>query len=144
MVNLLIGPKGTGKTQNLIDLANQEAKSRDGDIVFIKKTHKETSSLSFKVRAVCMDDYPGIKNTDTYIGFLYGMYSNDTDIESIFIDNITKIADITLDNLDIFLDKLVKVGRDINVNFTVTISADEGAYSYDGEGAQTVKYEIRC
>ena len=56
MVNLLTGPKGSGKTQKMIELANEQAKKCDGNVVFIKKTHRDTASVSFDIRTICMDD----------------------------------------------------------------------------------------
>lgn len=74
MVNLLTGPKGSGKTQKMIELANEQAKKCDGNVVFIKKTHRDTASVSFDIRTICMDDFAVITTTDAYIGFLYGMH----------------------------------------------------------------------
>ena len=39
MVYLLTGQKGSGKTQKMIELANQKAKACDGNVVFIKNSH---------------------------------------------------------------------------------------------------------
>ena len=64
MVNLLTGPKGTGKTQQMIALANTASKESDGNVFFIKKSHRDTYSLSFDIRAICMDDYEAIDNID--------------------------------------------------------------------------------
>ena len=71
MVNLLTGPKGSGKTQQMIEQANKQAKECKGNVVFIKKTHRDTASVAFDIRTICMDDFPYITNTDEYIGFLY-------------------------------------------------------------------------
>ena len=84
MVNLLTGPKGSGKTQQMIDLANQQAKACSGNVVFIKNSHRDTSSVAFDIRVVCMDDYDAITNIDEYIGFLYGMYSANHDVEYLY------------------------------------------------------------
>ena len=70
MINLLIGPKGSGKTQQMIEQANKKAKECNGNVVFIKKTHRDTASVAFNIRTICMDDYPAIENIDGYIGFL--------------------------------------------------------------------------
>ena len=67
MVNLLAGPKGSGKTQQMIELANQQAKECSGNVVFIKNSHRDTSSVTFDIRVVCMDDYEAITNIDEYI-----------------------------------------------------------------------------
>ena len=96
MVYLLAGPKGTGKTQQMIEQANEAAKKCNGNVVFIKKTHRDTASVTFDIRTICMDDFPAITNIDEYIGFLYGMYSSNHDIEYVFIDGILKHADISL------------------------------------------------
>ena len=58
MVNLLSGQKGSGKTQQMIELANQKVMECDGNVIFMKNSHNDTYSLSFDIRAICMDDYP--------------------------------------------------------------------------------------
>ena len=125
MVNLLAGPKGSGKTQRMIEQANQLAKECNGSVVFIKKTHRDTASVSFDIRTICMDDFKSITNIDSYIGFLYGMYSSNHDIETIFIDGILKHADISLENIPAFVDRLAVISKECGINFYVSISANE-------------------
>ena len=125
MVNLLTGPKGSGKTQQMIELANQQVKERNGNVVFIKKTHRDTASVSFDIRTICMDDYPAITNTDEYIGFIYGMYSSNSDIECVFIDGILKHADISKENMPEFIERLKKLSADCGIEFYVSISAEK-------------------
>ena len=48
MVNLLAGPKGSGKTQQMIEQANLKAKESNGNVVFIKKTHRDTASVAIR------------------------------------------------------------------------------------------------
>lgn len=123
MVNILTGPKGSGKTQKMIELANKAVKECNGNIVFIKKTHRDTASVSFDIRTICMDDIPAITNIDEYIGFLYGMYSSNHDLEQVFIDGILKHADITLANMPEFIDRLDRISKDCGITFYVSISA---------------------
>ena len=125
MVNLLIGQKGSGKTQKMIDLANAKVKDCNGNVVFIKKTHRDTASVSFDIRTICLDDMPAISNTDAYIGFLYGMSSANHDIECVFIDALLKHADLTMEALPAFLGKLNKITADCNIDFYVSVSADK-------------------
>ena len=135
MVNLLAGPKGSGKTQTMIEQANAQAKRCNGNVVFIKKTHRDTASVAFDIRTICMDDFPTITNTDEYIGFLYGMYSSNHDIECIFIDGILKHADISLENIPEFIERLKKLSSECNIDFYVSISAakdDLSAVNTDG------------
>ena len=123
MVNLLTGPKGSGKTQQMIERANEAVKNCDGNVFFIKKSHRDTYSLSFDIRAICMDDYDVITTADEYLGFIYGMTSADHDIQAIFIDGILKHANITLENIPAFVEKLKKLSNDNNLDFYVSISA---------------------
>lgn len=125
MVNLLTGPKGSGKTQQMIELANQASKTSNGNVVLIKKSHRDTLSVDFSVRAVCMADYKDIVNIDEFVGFLYGMVAGNHDIESIFIDGVLKQADISLENLPKFIEKLKKISNDDNIQFYISISADQ-------------------
>ena len=135
MVNLITGPRGSGKTQQMIEQANKQAKECRGNVVFIKKTHRDTASVAFDIRTICMDDFPSITNTDEYIGFLYGMYSSNHDIECIFIDGILKHADISLENIPEFIERLKKLSSECNIDFYVSISAakdDLSAVNTDG------------
>lgn len=109
MVNLITGPKGTGKTQQMIELANEKVKTSNGNVVFIKKSHRNTTTLDFGVRAICMEDYPDILTMDEFIGFLYGMVAGNHDIDTIFIDSVLKQADISLNNISAFMTSLSKI-----------------------------------
>ena len=125
MVNLLTGPKGSGKTQQMIELANKKVKECNGNVVFIKKTHRDTASVAFDIRTICMDDSTSITNTDEYIGFLYGMYSSNHDVECIFIDGILKHADISMSNVPEFVERLKKISAECGIEFFVSLSADK-------------------
>lgn len=137
MVNLLTGPKGSGKTQQMIERANELVKGCDGHVFFIKKSHRDTYSLSFNIRAICMDDYDVITNIDEYLGFIYGMTSADHDIQAIFIDGILKHANIALENIPTFIEKLKKISKDNNIDFYISISAtNEQLGGVNMEGCQ--------
>ena len=123
MVNLLTGQKGSGKTQQMIEAANKKVKECDGNVIFIKNSHNDTYSLSFDVRAICMADYPSIRNVDDYTGFIYGMLSANSDIHVIFIDGILKHSDIALEKLPRFVDRLSNISNKHNVEFFVSVSA---------------------
>ena len=125
MVNLLTGQKGSGKTQQMIEAANKKVKECDGNVIFIKNSHNDTYSLSFDIRAICMADYPSIRNVDDYTGFIYGMLSANSDIQVIFIDGILKQSDISLENIPRFVDRLDNIAKRHNVEFYVSLSASK-------------------
>ena len=125
MVSLLIGRKGTGKTKQMIDLANESMEKAHGSIVFINENHRLMHDLKYRIRVVCMDDYEDITNSDEYIGFIYGIISSDHDIEKIFIDSILKHADFELSDLPEFLERLKRISDKAGSDFIVSISADK-------------------
>ena len=138
MVNLLTGQRGSGKTQQMIELANNKSKECNGSVVFIKKTHRDTASVAFKIRTVCLDDYPAFNSVDAYVGLLYGMYSSNHDIEYIFIDGILKLAGISLENMPELIDKMDQLSKMSGIEFYVSISADESQLA----GVDKEKYTI--
>ena len=125
MVNLVTGPRGSGKTQKMIDLANEKVKTSNGNVVLIKKSHKDTYTVDFNIRVIRMADYPDILTLEEFVGFLYGMAAGNHDIEAIFIDSVLKQANITLESLAAFLQKLNKISTENNIDFYLSVSAEK-------------------
>ena len=125
MVYLVTGPRGSGKTQQMIDLANEKVKTSNGNVVFIKKSHKDTYTVDFNIRVIRMADYPDVLTLEEFVGFLYGMAVGNHDIEAVFIDSVLKQANITLESLAAFLHKLNKISTENNIDFYLSISADK-------------------
>jgi len=137
MVKLLIGRKGSGKTKSMIQIANDRVEKSDGSVIFINKNHRLMYDLKYKIRVVCMEEYEQIKNSDEYIGFLYGILSSDHDIEVIFIDSILKHDDVNISNLPVFLSRLREISEKYSIEFIVSISA-----TAEELGDITTQYEI--
>lgn len=125
MVYLVTGPRGSGKTQQMIDLANEKVKTSNGNVVFIKKSYKDTYTVDFNIRVIRMADYPDVLTLEEFVGFLYGMAAGNHDIEAVFIDSVLKQANITLESLAAFLHKLNKISTENNIDFYLSISADK-------------------
>ncbi len=125
MVKLLIGHKGSGKTKQMIDLANDKIETANGSIIFINKNQRLMYDLSHRIRVICMEDFEHITNSDEYIGFIYGIISSDHDIETMFIDSILKHADVTLGDLPEFVDRIKKISENYEIEFIVSLSAEK-------------------
>ncbi|MEF9921936.1 MAG: hypothetical protein RR313_01495 [Anaerovoracaceae bacterium] len=125
MVKLLIGHKGSGKTKQMIDLANSQAESNNGSVIFINKNSRLMYDLKYRIRVVCMEDFEHVTNSDEYIGFLYGIISSDHDIETVFIDSILKHTDFSLGDLPEFLERLLVISKDFGMDFVVSLSAEK-------------------
>ncbi|MBR6351884.1 MAG: ATP-binding protein [Firmicutes bacterium] len=123
MVNLLVGHKGSGKTAKMIDMANASLNEVSGSVVFINKNHRLMYDLKYRIRVVCMEDFEQVTNVDEYIGFLYGIISQDHDIERLFIDSILKHADVHLEDLPDFLERVNEISVKYGIDFYISLSA---------------------
>lgn len=124
MVNLITGQKGSGKTQQIIAIANEKVKTANGNVVLIKKSHRDTYSVDFNVRAICMAEFVDITTQEELVGFLYGMVAGNHDIETILIDGVLKQADITVDSVGDFLQKLNRISKQYNIEFYASVSTE--------------------
>ena len=93
--------------------------------------------LKYRIRVVCMEEYEQVTNIDEYIGFILGIISQDHDIELIFIDSILKHADVSIDNLEDFFERLSVISEKYGPDFIISVSAGE-----DELGDYIKKYEI--
>ena len=125
MVKLLVGHKGSGKTKQMIDLANSTVENSKGSVIFINKNHRLMYDLKYRIRVICMEDFEHITNCDEYIGFLYGIISSDHDIETVFIDSILKHADFKISDLPEFIERLKDISKNYGIEFVVSVSAEK-------------------
>jgi hypothetical protein len=124
MVKLLIGHKGSGKTKRMIELANDSVQTAKGSIIFINKNSRLIYDLDYKIRVICMEDFPHVTNEDEYIGFLFGIMSSDNDIETIFLDGIMSHRDFALDILPSFIEKIKIISKESGIDFVLSVSAE--------------------
>ena len=89
MVQLIVGSLGRGKTQYLLDQANEAVASAQGHIVYIDKSTKHMFELNNRIRLIDASRYP-LKNADEFIGFICGILSQDHDLEKIYLDSFLK------------------------------------------------------
>lgn len=129
MVKVIMGPKGTGKTKQMIDLINTAAGTEHGNVVAIAHDSKLTFDINYKIRLVETSDYC-IPNYDTLKGFLYGLYASNYDITHVFIDSLNKLVS-TENKADVeaFLDWLEAFSQKSGIKYTVSISEDESTAS---------------
>ena len=125
MVKLLIGHKGSGKTKQMIDLANTQAETAEGSVIYINKNSRLMLDLTYKIRVISMEDFDEITNSDEYIGFLYGIISSDSDIETIYIDSILKHANFSFEDIPGFLKRLSSISAKYDIDFIVSLSAEK-------------------
>ncbi len=125
MVQILAGEKGEGKTKKLIDMANTAMKSANGHIVYIDDDSRHTYDISHDIRFVDTSEYP-LSNYRELVGFIYGIFSQDSDIEKVFIDGLFKIVkDLEGDDIIKLAAKLKAMSEKYSVDFIIAANTDE-------------------
>ncbi|MBQ0005262.1 MAG: hypothetical protein KBS68_05300 [Clostridiales bacterium] len=139
MVKVLVGNKGTGKTKKMIELANDAVETAKGDIIFINKNTRLIYDLHYKIRVICMDDFVHVTNEDEYIGFIFGILSSNSDIETIYLDGVMRHADIEVEHIPSFVYKIKDISNDYGIDFVMSISAElEDLVNVDFEGIEVL------
>lgn len=123
MIKILMGEKGSGKTKAFIEMVNKAADVENGNVVCITKDNRHLFDLKSKVRMSDTSDF-SVKSYEALAGFISGIVSRDYDITHIFIDSVTKLADMPVDKSDEFFDDIKAIAEKFNIKFTITISAD--------------------
>ena len=122
MIKLIYGPKGTGKTKQLIDSANANAQSAKGLSVFITDTKRYMYDLKRDIRFVDVKDW-NITGEDALCGFVKGIAAGNGDYEYIYIDGIARIAGKDLSGLAGIFYMLDKISNENGITVTITCSA---------------------
>ena len=121
-MKIIYGPKGTGKTKQIIDEANKLVDTAKGHIVFITDTDRYSYDLKYQIRFLNVTGFE-IQGADGLRGFLKGIVAANADNEYIFLDGIARIGKKTLSELEDIFAAMEKLEKDYDVNFIVTCSA---------------------
>ena len=124
MVKVIIGEKGSGKTNALLDSVQAAVERDHGSIVFINNNKRHVLDLNYKVRMIDTSEFE-IANFDELYGLVSGVISQNYDITHIFVDSITKIASGTTDDIEKYLDRVAKITDKFNIEVLMTISMNE-------------------
>lgn len=101
MLTVILGPSGSGKTRWLIEQANNELSSGNGNIAFIDSDDSHIFSLDHAVRLINAKEY-NISTINSLYGFLAGIVSRDFDLQKIYVDGIYSIIDLNTDLSELF------------------------------------------
>jgi hypothetical protein len=123
MVKLIAGAKGKGKTKYILDKANAEAKSSEGVVIYLDKNSKHMFELDRNIRLINVIEYP-VPNFEVLMGFICGLVSGNSDIQSIYFDSFLTLAGLEDTDPSDALDKLVVLSERLGVNFYVSLSLD--------------------
>ncbi len=123
MVQLIVGRKGKGKTKQLLDKVNAEVKNASGNIVYLDKNTEHMYELNNKIRLIDVSRYM-IDSTDSFIGFICGIISQDHDLQQMYFDAFLQLARSDESNIAAVVAKLEKLGETFGVDFVLSVSLD--------------------
>jgi len=126
MIQLIVGSKGKGKTKILLEKAAQAIKEADGTVVFVDKSSQHMYELSNKIRLINVSDYP-VDDEKSFIGFISGIFSQDHDLEYLFVDSFLKVADLYDKDITNCIRVLAKLADARKVTVVISLSMDEHA-----------------
>ncbi|WP_425446396.1 hypothetical protein [Dethiothermospora halolimnae] len=127
MIKLIYGPEGSGKTTKLIDMANGEVKTTDGNIVFVDADNSNMLNLNHDIRLINAMEFD-IDNIESFRGFLCGIMAENYDITKIYIDGIYKILDVGVEEIRKLIKEVMNkhsIGFVLSVNSTMTELPDD-------------------
>ena len=131
MIQLISGSKGTGKTKQIIDMANAQVETAKGDIVFLTDTDRYMYSIRYQVRIVNANrlkrgDKPVTE--EALIGFIKGVLAGNHDIETLYIDGAHRIMGKTVHEMKDFFDDMFAVAQATETKIVLTVSEDENNF----------------
>lgn len=128
MIQLIVGEEGKGKTKHLLDKVNNEIKEATGNIVFLDRSSKHMFELNNKVRLINVSEYD-FADVSEFIGFIYGITSQDHDMQQMYIDGIMKLAKLDKDSLEVVVKRLDKISEKFGFDIIISASIDESKLS---------------
>lgn len=122
MIELIVGEKGKGKTKMLMGKANNDIKVTGGNIIYLDRNNKHMYELSNRVRLLNVPEY-NIHSADMFLGFIYGIVSQDHDLDRVFLDNFMSISNIeTVEEAEDLIKELAVISEKFEIDFVIGIS----------------------
>ena len=129
MIELIAGEKGKGKTKMLMAKANNDIKVTGGNIVYLDQNNKHMYELSNGVRLINVPEY-NIHSADMFIGFIYGIASQDNDLDRMFLDNFMSISCIeSVEEAERIIKELTIISDKFELDFVIGISKSKETLS---------------
>ena len=124
MVKVIMEPKGSGKTKQMIEMINSAVLTEHGNVVCIEWDRELVYDIHYHIRLIEASDFY-LPTFEALKGFISGLYAGNYDITHIFVDNLSKVVPCKdLAQIEDFLDWMDRFSTANGLKFTVTISAD--------------------
>ena len=129
LIGVIFGKKGSGKTKQILNHANETAKTAKGSIVFIDDDNSYMFELASSIRFINASDYE-IRSSKMLYGFICGIAAQDHDLECIYIDGFKSYIHHSLEDLKGFFQALSRFSDKTGTNVVLSISGSEELPDY--------------
>ncbi|HEY5562039.1 MAG TPA: hypothetical protein VIK72_09855 [Clostridiaceae bacterium] len=123
MIHAFCNKTGSGKTKDLINLANERVDNTKGDIVYIDYKMKSLFQLNRKIRYIATEEF-NLKTYKDFYGFLCGILSENYDVDNIFIDGIFNIVGETSEDAAHLFYSMEVLAQRYNIEFYVNVNSE--------------------
>jgi len=124
MIHVFCNKRGSGKTKDLITLANEKARSPKGDLVYINDDNRQLLELDRKIRFITTSDYK-LENYEGFYGFVCGILSENYDIETVFVDGLSNMVNGDIENASHLFFDLEKLAHNNNIEFYINVNHEK-------------------
>lgn len=124
MVRVFCNKRGSGKTKNLIKLANQQLNEIKGESVYIDDDSRYIRQVDRRIRFVATDEF-NIKSCESFYGLLCGLVSENYDIENIYIDGLLNITSCSVKDTAYLFRKIIDLSKNFKINIYMNINNDQ-------------------
>ena len=122
MIQLIVGPKGTGKTKRILDMVNAEVAEAKGNVIFIDDDKRYMYDISHQARFVNVKDY-AIDTEEKLYGFFCGMLAQNFDISAIYVDAFLHILHKKVSEIEWLFQELLQFIKEHDIKMVFNVSA---------------------
>ena len=123
MVQLIVGKRGSGKTRQLLDKANNAIKEANGSVDYLDKSAQHMYELNNRIRLINVNEFP-VDSEAAFVGFISGIISQDHDLEYMFLDSFLKLAGLDGKDISDCIKTLEALSEKYKVTFVLSVSMD--------------------
>jgi hypothetical protein len=124
MVHVFYNRRGSGKTKDLIKLANEKIEVCKGDVVYLDDDERPILELDRKIRFVSTNDFQ-LEDYNSFYGFLCGMISEDYDICTVCVDGLSNIVKGDIEEASHLFFKIENLAHRFNIEFYININSEK-------------------
>lgn len=124
MIQLIAGPRGAGKTKQMLAALNEAVEKESGSVICVELDDSLRFDVNHKVRLIEYHSY-GLTGVDALKAFISGLHAGNFDISHIFIKSVHRL--ISTEDLAVlaeFFNWCDSFGEKNGLNFTLTARLD--------------------